>query len=91
MKYKFFWKQNEENLLRDSDGLSPDEALIKWRDKYSKPVPVEPYAISSVERNMYLCYLDELLELSNPEDKDEIRERFKECLRLTPYTRWSGD
>lgn len=53
--------------------------------------PVYSYAVSSVERNMFLCCLNSALRITKFKDADKVLEQADKCLEITPYTNWSGD
>jgi hypothetical protein len=38
-----------------------------------------------------MAHLNEAIEIADPEDKDELLAKAEECLKITPYTNWSGD
>ena len=86
-KMTFFWRQ--EGKLKDSSGLTAEEALEEFRKKEIKAIT--PYAISSVERNMFLAHLIDAINIAKPKDKEELLEKASKMLEITPYTNWSGD
>ena len=83
----FFWEQ--KGAIRDSNGKTVEEAIASFRDR-----PIEPiynYAVSSVERNMFLTYVQEMINLGKPEDADDLMRKAEKMVEITPYTNWSGD
>lgn len=82
-----FWEQ--DGVVKDSSGQTPIGALASFR---LRPVePIEPYACSSVERGMFMAWLEQAIELGRPADKEELLAKAKRMLELTPYTNYSGD
>ncbi|WP_461369036.1 hypothetical protein [Candidatus Darwinibacter acetoxidans] len=66
----------------------------KWIDRVMNLKPDEPWSkfpSSSVERGMASATVEEAIKLVEPENGEEIREKFKKHLKMSPYTNWSGD
>ena len=66
----------------------------KWIDRVMAEGPDVPWSkvpMSSVGRNMAICTVKEAIALVEPENVEEIWERFQARLENSPYTNWSGD
>lgn len=86
-KYSFFW--NQDGILKDSNRRTAEDFLNEFRESEIKPI--FPYAVSSVERNMFLTHLKEAIEITDADDKEWLLNKANKCLQMTPYTNWSGD
>jgi len=87
--YSFYWKRGNENIYKNSSDHTAQEFLKEFRKQRIEPI--EPYPVSSVERNMFLSHLEEAMDIAKPKDRAKLKAKATKMLALTPYTNWSGD
>lgn len=88
-KYNFFWKRGGENILKSSSNRTAQQVLNGFRKEKLKPA--FPYAVSSVEQNMFLASIREAIDIAKPKDKKLLLAKANKMIEMTPYTNWSGD
>ena len=89
-----FWKIDAGAYI-DTSGKFVSVAIKELKE--SKIEPAYPYAVSSVEMNMFKSYWYEALEIALDRKIIKVTEAFDLILKVqkmldkTEYTNWSGD